>query len=314
MTNVDLLYPLVSEAIRRAEALEDLRAPGTFSAYRDVSILEERIAEALPASDPEGALARRGAVRAALVAREFARAQQLVARFLSEPDTDVELKAELLRLLNQTEGSIVDRFPRAPGNFGVRGTGNPPRTRARVDETREPRESALTREQARILTREQAQVLSAISDGAEARTWQKGVDLETIKRRTNLSTKQCRDAIAFLRRKTEGYVVRVPGSAESPRWALSKWAGARLPVDADSADILFAAVRSRNEKSGKFRLHDIAAMLGGDYAEDRIHKVVTQLAAVGYYIKPDQAKGSEYYTIHTRWFRYEQPFIELRRS
>src|SRR4029078_3347142 len=77
---LDFLYPLITEAIRRAETLEDLRGPGARSAHLDVALLEEEIAEVLPASDPEGALARRGAVRAALAAREIARAQQLAAR------------------------------------------------------------------------------------------------------------------------------------------------------------------------------------------------------------------------------------------
>ena len=70
---IELLYPLITEAIRRAETLEDLRAPGAHSAYLDVSLLEERITEFLPACDPEGALARRGAVRAALACPRGAR-------------------------------------------------------------------------------------------------------------------------------------------------------------------------------------------------------------------------------------------------
>ena len=96
--SVELLYPLLTEAVRRTETLEDLGAPGTRSAYLDVSLLEERVAEVLPASDPEGALARRGAVRAALAAREVARAQQLAERFIAEAECDAELRAELRRL------------------------------------------------------------------------------------------------------------------------------------------------------------------------------------------------------------------------
>jgi hypothetical protein len=96
--NLEFLYPLVTEAIRRAEALEDLRAPGIPTAYSEVSLLEEKIAELLPASDPEGALARRGAVRAALAAREPGRAQQLAERFLAEADADAELHADLCSL------------------------------------------------------------------------------------------------------------------------------------------------------------------------------------------------------------------------
>jgi hypothetical protein len=99
--SIDVLYPLVTEAIRRAEVLEDLRAPGARSAHLNVSLLEEKIAEALPASDPEGLLARRGAIRSALAAREPARAQQLVERYLAEAEGDERLRAEILQFLVQ---------------------------------------------------------------------------------------------------------------------------------------------------------------------------------------------------------------------
>lgn len=117
--NTDELYPLVSEAIRRAETLDDLGAPGARSAYQDVSLLEEKVAEVLPASDPEGALARRGAVRAALAAKELARAQQLAERFLAETDDDAELRAELLRLSEQADRSAAARFPKVAARFGM---------------------------------------------------------------------------------------------------------------------------------------------------------------------------------------------------
>jgi hypothetical protein len=117
---IEELYPLVSEAIRRAETLEDLGAPGTCSAYQDVSLLEEKVAEILPASDPEGALARRGAVRAALAAKELARAQQLAERFLAEAGGDAaELRAELLRLSEQADRSAAARFPKVAARFGM---------------------------------------------------------------------------------------------------------------------------------------------------------------------------------------------------
>jgi hypothetical protein len=84
--SIENLYPLVSEAIQRAETLEDLGAPGARSAHLDVSLLEEKIAELLPASDPEGALARRGAVRAAFAAGELTRARKLAEEFLAEAE------------------------------------------------------------------------------------------------------------------------------------------------------------------------------------------------------------------------------------
>lgn len=117
--SIELLYPLVTEAIRRAETLEDLQAPGAPQAHLDVSFLEERVAEILPASNPEGVLARRGAVRAALAARDFTRAQRLSERFLAEAGTDDGLRADLLRLLRQAERSVAARFPHVAATFGI---------------------------------------------------------------------------------------------------------------------------------------------------------------------------------------------------
>lgn len=117
--SVDLLYPLVTEAIRRAETLEDLDAPGTSAAFLDVSLLEEKIAETLPASEPEGALARRGAVRAALSAGELGRARLLVERFLAETDIDTELRNALQELATQAERSSAARFPRVAARYGL---------------------------------------------------------------------------------------------------------------------------------------------------------------------------------------------------
>ncbi len=116
--SIELLYPLITEAIRRAETLDDLHAPGARSAHLDVSLLEEKIAEMLPVSDPEGALARRGAVRAALAAKEIVRAQQLTQRFLAEDGADANLRAELLQLSRQADRSIAARFPHVAASFG----------------------------------------------------------------------------------------------------------------------------------------------------------------------------------------------------
>ena len=117
--SLDFLYPLVTEAIRRAESLEDLGAPGALAAHLDVSLLEEKIAEILPASDPEGALARRGAVRAAVAARQLARAQQLAERYLAEVGTDASSRAEILRLVEQAERSSAARYPHVAASFGL---------------------------------------------------------------------------------------------------------------------------------------------------------------------------------------------------
>lgn len=117
---IELYYPLVTEAIRRAETLEDLDAPGASAAYLDVSLLEEKIAEALPPSDPEGALARRGAVRAAITAKKAERARQLVERFLAEDGIEPELQNQLQQLSEQLEGATQARFPHAVAKYGLR--------------------------------------------------------------------------------------------------------------------------------------------------------------------------------------------------
>jgi hypothetical protein len=117
--SLDVLYLLVTEAILRAETLEDLRAPNAYKAYSDVSLLEEKVAEFLPASDPEGALARRGAVRAALAAREPLRAQQLARRFLAEADADAEFQAGLRSLCEEADRSTTLRFPLVAATVGM---------------------------------------------------------------------------------------------------------------------------------------------------------------------------------------------------
>ncbi len=83
----------------RADTLEELGAPGAAAAHLDVSLLEERIAAGLPASDPEGALARRGAVRAAGAANDWRRARDLAERFIADADADAELREQLASLL-----------------------------------------------------------------------------------------------------------------------------------------------------------------------------------------------------------------------
>jgi hypothetical protein len=115
--SLNFLYLLVAEAIRRTEILEDLRAPGMHTAYSEVSLLEEKVAELLPASDPEGALARRGAVRAALAARELGRAQKLAERFLAE--ADAELQVSLHSLFDETDRSMALRFPLVAATVGI---------------------------------------------------------------------------------------------------------------------------------------------------------------------------------------------------
>lgn len=124
--DLETLYPLVTEAIRRAEVLEELGAPGARQAYLDVSLLEERIASILPHSDQEGAIARRGAVGAAITAHEFHRAEDLVTRFASENGIGASLRADLIKLkkeassaIAQEERSISEQYPRASARYGI---------------------------------------------------------------------------------------------------------------------------------------------------------------------------------------------------
>ena len=99
--DVDTLYPLVTEAIRRAEALEDRDDPDAREAFSEVSQLEEHITGLIPLSDYEGAIARRGAVRAAIKAHHCGRALELIGRFEAEPGIDEDLAAELAALKAQ---------------------------------------------------------------------------------------------------------------------------------------------------------------------------------------------------------------------
>lgn len=101
--SIESLYPQITEAILHAEKLEDLPDPGAAEAFLRVSQLEEKIAKEVPASNPEGALARRGAVRAAISAQSFNRARQLVQRYLSEQDAHSELRSQLQQLAGQVE-------------------------------------------------------------------------------------------------------------------------------------------------------------------------------------------------------------------
>jgi len=121
--DIESLYPLVTESIRRAEMLEDLGAPGAATAHLDVSLIEEKIAESLPASDPEGAVARRGAVRAALAAKDFTRAQALAARFTAEKGMIPELKVELASLAREGDRVTAKRdearYPRVSKRYGI---------------------------------------------------------------------------------------------------------------------------------------------------------------------------------------------------
>jgi hypothetical protein len=111
--STDLLNTLVTSAIWRAEQLEEHGIDSASLAWAEVSALEEELAKALPASQPEGRIARRGAVRAALKAMDFARAQALTERYLAERDATRTFRASLRQLLEEDARTLADRFRHA---------------------------------------------------------------------------------------------------------------------------------------------------------------------------------------------------------
>jgi hypothetical protein len=110
--DVNTLNALVSSAIWRAEQLEDLELDAALSAWSEVSKLEEELAKLKPAEDAEGRIARRGAVRAAVKANDYARAEALSQQFAENGASRV-LRKELRELLKVEANGLSDRFPSA---------------------------------------------------------------------------------------------------------------------------------------------------------------------------------------------------------
>ncbi|MDB5213399.1 MAG: hypothetical protein JWO86_1326 [Myxococcaceae bacterium] len=124
-SSLDELYAQVTAAILRAESAE---AAGEESraadAYFDVSCLEESIADVVAVGEPEGQIARRGVLRAALRARQYARAMELAERYLVEPNASAELMASLgdfrdeaRRALDEASRVQVEVVPEARFRF-----------------------------------------------------------------------------------------------------------------------------------------------------------------------------------------------------
>jgi len=106
----DTLNTLVSGAIWRAEQLEALGVRPASQAWAEVSSLEENLAKAIPVSESEGRIARRGAVRAALKAGDYARALALAEAYMAEQAAPKSLKAELREILEEDAQAIASRF------------------------------------------------------------------------------------------------------------------------------------------------------------------------------------------------------------
>lgn len=106
----DTLNTLVSGAIWRAEQLETHGIRPASQAWAEVSSLEEELAKALPASEPEGRIARRGSVRAALKAGDYARAHALAEGYLAEETAPRSLKIALRKILEEDAQAMASRF------------------------------------------------------------------------------------------------------------------------------------------------------------------------------------------------------------
>lgn len=111
--STDLLNTLVTSAIWRAEQLEEHRVGSASLAWAEVSALEEELAKALPASQPEGRIARRGAVRAALKAGDFAHARVLVECYSAEKEATPALRKALRQLLEEDARTLAERYRHA---------------------------------------------------------------------------------------------------------------------------------------------------------------------------------------------------------
>jgi hypothetical protein len=118
--NLDALNALVSGAIWRAEQLDALGLETAASAWLEVSRFEEELSKALPVSDPEGRIARRGAVRAAVKANLPARAKELVASYLAEKGVPKSLRGEFTEILEADSRLLAEEFPSAARHHNAR--------------------------------------------------------------------------------------------------------------------------------------------------------------------------------------------------
>lgn len=106
--DTDTLHTLVSGAIWRAEQLEEHGLGSASLAWAEVSQLEEELAKALPLGEPEGRIARRGAVSAALKAGDYVRAQDLADRYTAEAPKS--LRTALRKMLEADAQTLASRF------------------------------------------------------------------------------------------------------------------------------------------------------------------------------------------------------------
>lgn len=105
--SIETLREQVTRAILQAEAL-DATGPqfAVKQAYWTVSTIEAEIAEMRPADGEEGAIARRGAVRALLAAGLPVHAKELADRYMAESNAPTELKRELSEMVANVESNL----------------------------------------------------------------------------------------------------------------------------------------------------------------------------------------------------------------
>ncbi len=101
----DELDVLVSVALRRAEILDEIDAPGAGEVWREVMEYEKRLAALTSPAEITGGIARVGAVAAALAAGERLLAQRLSAQYLAEDLLPVESRAAIARVFQEDEAS-----------------------------------------------------------------------------------------------------------------------------------------------------------------------------------------------------------------
>lgn len=116
---LDDLNLLVTQAIRRAELLEELGAPTVKEAWAEVSLIEEQLALKQEASSAGGYFARRGAVNAAFKAGDVDRAEMLLEYFDREGPATVESLSQFREELTRHLKLYATRFPFAARKYGV---------------------------------------------------------------------------------------------------------------------------------------------------------------------------------------------------
>src|SRR5437588_9762373 len=106
----EALNALVTSAIWRAQQLEDHGIGSASQAWAEVSFVEDELAKTLPISQGEGRIARRGAVRAALKADDYTRAQKLSDSYANEKGATKALKNALKEMLAEDAREMETRF------------------------------------------------------------------------------------------------------------------------------------------------------------------------------------------------------------